>query len=211
MISAPVIRTTSLLVSNRELGGLIPYSLQVTRIIFVGTGINRGAAKGPEDILGFRLGAIPVLELRGPNLIAGVVLNYDLKIPGRGHYLHLSPGDRRLRAEPRRDSNTSVGGQMQTLCGQYGDGMEMRLRPPRLGWRSHSSATLAAASIMGSMIPLAFATALMVGTFTHTAMPGAVTNRFLLIFGYFFGQNVPRTRINRGRARSQSPDSDEFP
>ena len=85
MICAPVIRTTSLLISNRELGGLIPYSLQVTRIVFVGAGINRSAAKGPEDILGFRLGAVPVLELRGLNLIAGVVLNYDLKISGSGH------------------------------------------------------------------------------------------------------------------------------
>ena len=62
MICSPVVLTTSLLISNRELGLLIPYSLQGTRIIFVAPGIDP-VATGEEDILGLRLGAIPVFEL----------------------------------------------------------------------------------------------------------------------------------------------------
>lgn len=54
------------------------------------------------------------------------------------------------------------------------------------------------ASMVGAIILLALAAALIIGTFTHTDVPNAVTNTFLLVLGYFFGQHTPRTRINRG-------------
>lgn len=84
MICAPVAFTTTVLISNRELSGLFPYSLQVTRIFFFAAVVNSGATTGPE-MLGSRLVGIPELELRGPNLNAGLVLNYDRKILGIGH------------------------------------------------------------------------------------------------------------------------------
>jgi len=74
VICAPVIAATEL-ISNRELGGLFPYSLQVTLIWIIVAVINSVATIDAERMLGVRLGAITVLELRGLNFYAGPILN----------------------------------------------------------------------------------------------------------------------------------------
>jgi hypothetical protein len=124
MICAPVIIATTVLISNRELGELSPYSLQVTLIFLFFTVINP-VATTEEDILGFRPAAIIVLELRGLNLNAGLVLNYDRKILAIGHWLRLSPGDRRLRAESR---TAILVCQLAAGCRPSVDGVEMSWR-----------------------------------------------------------------------------------
>lgn len=73
-----------MLISNREPGILAPYSLQVTRIVFGLAGIKR-VATTEEYILVFRPAAICVLELRGPDLNAGVVPNKDRKVLAVSH------------------------------------------------------------------------------------------------------------------------------
>jgi hypothetical protein len=83
MISAPVIATT-VLISNRELGELSAYSLQIALIVFFLAVINP-VATTEEYILVFRPCAIFVLELRGSYLNAGPVLNYDRKVLAIGH------------------------------------------------------------------------------------------------------------------------------
>ena len=84
MISAPVIANT-MLISNRELGEFSRYSLQVALIAFFVAVINRVATIEPKYILDFRPVQILVLELRGPNLNTGPVLNYDRKFLAIGH------------------------------------------------------------------------------------------------------------------------------
>jgi hypothetical protein len=48
------------------------------------------------------------------------------------------------------------------------------------------------ASLVGAIILLALVTALIVAMFTHTVVPGLVTNAFLLVLGYFFGHSSTR-------------------
>jgi hypothetical protein len=50
------------------------------------------------------------------------------------------------------------------------------------------------AAMIGAIVLVALATTLIIGTFTHTAVPDTVTSAFLLVLGYFFGQNVPKPR-----------------
>jgi hypothetical protein len=100
-IWAPVVGAKTVLISDRELGILVPYSLQVTRIVSLLAGIKPVVTIEPEYILGLRPVLIYVLELRGPNLNAGPVLNCDRNVPAIGHSLRLSTGGRRLRAESR--------------------------------------------------------------------------------------------------------------
>ena len=90
MICTPVIASTAL-ISNRELGELFPYSFQVTRIIFIFADIKL-VATTKEYILCFRPRAISVLELRGLNLNAGPILNYDPHISARGHWFAFQTG-----------------------------------------------------------------------------------------------------------------------
>lgn len=54
------------------------------------------------------------------------------------------------------------------------------------------------ATMVGAILLIALAGAVITGTFTHTEMPSVLVNTFLLLLGYFFGQKVPRTRIKRG-------------
>jgi hypothetical protein len=85
-IWAPVVTATTVLISDRERGILVPYSSQVTRaIVFVLAGIKPVATIDTEYILGFRTAAIRVLQLRGPNLNAGLVPNYDRNVLASGH------------------------------------------------------------------------------------------------------------------------------
>jgi hypothetical protein len=100
-IWAPVVGAKTVLISDRELGTLVTYSLQVTRIVSLLAGIKPVVTIEPEYILGLRPVLIYVLELRGPNLNAGPVLNCDRNVPAIGHSLRLSTGGRRLRAESR--------------------------------------------------------------------------------------------------------------
>jgi uncharacterized membrane protein len=53
------------------------------------------------------------------------------------------------------------------------------------------------ASVIGAILLLALAAVLIVGMFTHTSPPAVVTNAFLLILGYFFGQTTTQARIDR--------------
>jgi uncharacterized membrane protein len=50
------------------------------------------------------------------------------------------------------------------------------------------------ATIIGALILLALVAALIIGMFTHTAVPSVITNAFLLILGYFFGQHSTQAR-----------------
>ncbi len=75
------------------------------------------------------------------------------------------------------------------------------------------------ASIIGAFLLLALGVALIIGMFTETAPTEVVTNAFLLILGYFFGQATGRTEVasergdptaelsanNTGRVGSPSP------
>ncbi len=50
------------------------------------------------------------------------------------------------------------------------------------------------ASIVGAILLLIFAATLVVAMFVGTTATDVVTNAFLLILGYFFGQSVARER-----------------
>ena len=58
------------------------------------------------------------------------------------------------------------------------------------------------ASIIGAILLLALAAVLVVGMFTHTTPPEVITNAFLLVLGYFFGQTT-----TRARSASESKDN----
>jgi uncharacterized membrane protein len=53
------------------------------------------------------------------------------------------------------------------------------------------------ASVVGAMLLLALATTLIVAMFTHAATSEVITNAFLLILGYFFGQATTRSQSQR--------------
>jgi hypothetical protein len=50
------------------------------------------------------------------------------------------------------------------------------------------------ASTVGAILLLGLGITLVVGMFKHVAAPDAITNAFLLILGYFFGQSTTRNR-----------------
>jgi hypothetical protein len=50
------------------------------------------------------------------------------------------------------------------------------------------------ASVVGAILLLGLGITLIVGMFTHVAAPDVITNAFLLILGYFFGQSTTRIR-----------------
>jgi uncharacterized membrane protein len=49
------------------------------------------------------------------------------------------------------------------------------------------------ASVVGAILLLGLGITLVVGMFTHVAAPDVITNAFLLILGYFFGQSTTRS------------------
>jgi hypothetical protein len=53
------------------------------------------------------------------------------------------------------------------------------------------------ASVVGAMLLLALAATLIVAMFTHVATSEVITNAFLLILGYFFGQATARSSTKR--------------
>jgi len=94
LIRAPRSATNMVLISNPETGTFIPYSLQVTFKIYVMVLLNLFETIKAEYILGFPIGAILILELRGLNLCVGAVLQRDSKVLAIGHFL--SPFNNRL-------------------------------------------------------------------------------------------------------------------
>jgi hypothetical protein len=53
------------------------------------------------------------------------------------------------------------------------------------------------ASVVGAMLLLAFGATLIIAMFTHAATSVVITNAFLLILGYFFGQATTHDRARR--------------
>jgi len=66
------------------------------------------------------------------------------------------------------------------------------------------------ASVVGALLLLGLGAALIVAMFTHTVTTEVVTNSFLLVLGYFFGQATTRGfrggGVDRADGQGEQPD-----
>lgn len=89
--------------------------------------------------------------------------------------------------------------QIERLIQENGDAQKAdmgRLKYRQELWRMRKSLLERepAAVLLGGVLLLAFATTLVIATFTHTETPEIVASAFLLILGFFFGQTTSRER-----------------